>query len=354
MNSTADMSENILSNLCTAIISLDHELRTRFINPAAESLLKVSANRSINTPVDELAIGFKDFTSIFYDALQSGQPFTQRLAELHLNDGKCVTVDFSVSPVSEMEWPTLIVEIHPLDRYLRIDRDAALEEHQEISRQVMRGLAHEIKNPLGGIRGSAQLLAKELATAELHEYTDIIIDETDRLTRLVDRMLGPQRPFKPRIANIHMLLERIRKLLILEESNLQVQRDYDPSIPELVIDEELMFQALLNLARNALQSMSDVDNPTLSFTTRTERQFTIRSVRYRNVLRIDIADNGCGIPEDLQQQVFYPMISGRSGGTGLGLPLVHAVVHQHKGIIEFDSKPGATVFHIIIPLEQQT
>ena len=154
------------------------------------------------------------------------------------------------------------------------------------------------------------------------------------------------------MTNIHELLEKVGKLVQLEDSQVEITKDYDPSIPELLIDSESMYQAILNLARNAIQSMDSVDNPALKFTTRIERQFTINGTRHRNVLQIDIADNGSGIPEDLKHNLFYPMISGRPDGTGLGLPLVNTVIHQHRGIVEFDSEPGNTTFRVYIPLEQ--
>jgi len=345
------MNENVLSNLYTAIVSLDHELRICFINQPAESLLEISANKSLGEPLADLVCGFNAYVSVFYDAIQSGQPYTQRMAELTLPSGSTTTVDFTISPVREDEWPRLLLEMHPLDRYLRIDRDAALQAHQKISHQMVRGLAHEIKNPLGGIRGSAQLLEKELPR-ELREYTQVIIEETDRLTKLVDQMLGPRRTLSPELTNIHELLERVGKLVQLENRVVEFQKDYDPSIPELSIDSELMYQAILNIARNGMQSMDNTSNPILKFATRIERQFTINGTRYRNVLRIDISDNGSGVPEDLKQHLFYPMISGRPDGTGLGLPLVNTVVHQHMGIVEFDSEPGNTTFRVYIPLEQ--
>ena len=343
------MAENILNNLCTAVISLDHELKVCFINQSAESLLETSANKSLDKPLAELAWGFDQYMSIFYDAIQSGQPYTQRMAEFTLTPGTHLTLDFTISPISEGEWPRLLLEMHPLDRYLRIDRDAALNERQEISRQMIRGLAHEVKNPLGGIRGSAQLLEKQLVTDELKEYTKIIIDETDRLTHLVDQMLGPTRIPKPESTNIHVLLERVRRLIELEYPGVDTIKDYDPSIPEVLVDPEMYLQALINILRNAMQSMVDTPDPKLTITTRIERQFTINAIRHKTVVRIDITDNGCGIPPELKENLFYPMISGRPDGTGLGLPLVHAVIHQHSGHIEFDSEPGATIFRIFIP-----
>ena len=350
-NISPSVTENMLNNLCTAVISLDHGLKVCFINQSAESLLDISANKSIGISIEELVTSFSPYVAICYDAIQSGQPYTQRMAQFNLANGAGITVDFTVSPISEYEWPRLIVEMHPLDRYLRIDRDATLHERQEISRQMIRGLAHEVKNPLGGIRGSAQLLEKQLEVDDLKEYTKIIIDETDRLTLLVDKMMGPSRNLHLEDTNIHILLERVAKLIELEAVNITISKDYDPSIPEVLVDSEMLLQALLNIARNAMQSMTETRTPTLKMTTRIERQFTIKAHRHRTLIRIDISDNGCGIPPELKQNLFYPMISGRPEGTGLGLPLVHAVVDQHLGHIEFDSEPGKTTFRIFIPLE---
>tara|TARA_B100000029_G_scaffold390314_1_gene387103 strand:+ start:266 stop:1411 length:1146 start_codon:yes stop_codon:yes gene_type:complete len=349
LNMAPKMAENILNNLCTAVIALDHELKICFINQSAESLLEISASRSLDIPLAELIWGFDPYISMFYDAIQSGQPYRQRMAEFTLTTGTHLTLDFAISPISEGEWPSLLLEMHPLDRYLRIDRDAALNERQEISRQMIRGLAHEVKNPLGGIRGSAQLLEKKLRTDELKEYTNIIIDETDRLTHLVDQMLGPTRIPKPESTNIHVLLERVSRLIELEYTDVDTVKDYDPSIPEVLVDPEMYLQALINILRNAMQSMVDTSQPKLVIKTRIERQFTINATRHKTVVRIDITDNGCGVPPELKQNLFYPMISGRPDGTGLGLPLVHAVIHQHGGYIEFDSEPGVTTFRIFIP-----
>jgi two-component system nitrogen regulation sensor histidine kinase GlnL len=293
--------------------------------------------------------------AILYDTLQTGQQYTQRRAHIHLISGSQITVDFTVSPSSEDNWPRLLIELYPMNRYLRIDRDAVLQEHQEITRTMIRGLAHEIKNPLGGIRGSAQLLQAELQDPDLEEYTTIIIQETDRLTALVDRLLGPRAVPEFHLANVHEVLERVRKLIELEaDPPLKIIRDYDPSIPEINMDTEMMLQAILNIVRNAMQGLEGTPDAEIKIVTRTERQFTIASTRHRNVLRIDIIDNGPGIPESLKEYLFYPMISGRPGGTGLGLSVAHSIIHQHHGIIEFDSEPGCTRFTVIIPLENNS
>ena len=348
---SAAMSDNILDNLSTAILSLDHELRLKYINQAAEGLLEISAKQSIGQKLSDLIPQTKPLQTVLYDALQSGQPYTQRKTQILLASGTTITADISISPIAEEEWPRLIVEFSPQDRYLRIDRDSALQEYQQATRLMIRGLAHEIKNPLGGIRGAAQLLQQELGTSEFTEYTHIIIEETDRLTLLLDRLLGPRSIPNPIPTNIHEILERIRTLIELEaDSNLSFQRDYDPSIPEIKADPEMIMQAILNITRNALQSVAKVAKPTIQFVTRTERQFTIASVRHRNALRIDIVDNGQGIDESLKDHLFLPMISGRPEGTGLGLSMAHSIIYQHRGTITFDSEPGCTRFTVIIPI----
>lgn len=354
LETTASMADNILGSLSAAIVCVDHELKLRFINQSAEVLLEVSGSRGCGHTISELLHNSTELESVMYDALQTGQPYTRRRGQLDLASGHSVTVDYAITPISENEWPQLLIEFYPLDRYLRIDRDESLRDHQEITRQMIRGLAHEIKNPLGGIRGSAQLLARELTDSNQQEYTDIIIAETDRLTALVDRLLGPRNAPHPSMTNIHELLERVRKLIELESGGrIEMCRDYDPSIPEINVDRELMLQAFLNIARNAMQCLAETESPCIKITTRTERQFTIGSTRHRNVITIDILDNGPGIPEPLKDHLFYPMISGRPDGTGLGLSLAQSIIHQHSGIIEANSEPGKTVFTIIIPLEQR-
>jgi len=348
------MANNILDSLTSAILCVDHELRLRYINQSAESLLEISGTRSCGHTIGELLAETAEFESMLYDALQTNQAYTKRREHLTLLSGHTVNVDYSITPVSEEEWPQLLIEFQSLDRYLRIDRDEALRDHQQVTRQMIRGLAHEIKNPLGGIRGSAQLLARELNDPAMREYTNIIVDETDRLTSLVDRLLGPKTVPSPADTNIHEVLERVRKLIEIESNQrISIERDYDPSIPEVYVDAELIMQAFLNIARNAMQSLQDIDNPKIQFVTRTERQFTIGSKRHRTVITIDIIDNGPGVPEDLKAHLFYPMISGRPDGTGLGLSFAQSIVHQHSGLIEVTSQPGRTDFKIIIPLEQQ-
>lgn len=354
------MINRIFENLSTAIVCLDSNLEILQINQAAESLLDISGTRSMGQKITSMLLNSDDLESVLVDSLDSGQTFTQRRAQFGLLSAETIMVDYSVTSVADRDGcdrdsskVQLILELHPISRYLRIDRDELLRDHQEATRQMIRGLAHEIKNPLGGIRGSAQLLERQLPNEQLQEYTHVIIEEADRLTNLVDRMLGPNSLPQPSRANIHELLERITRLLEIEsEGGLEIIRDYDPSIPEFYFDPELLTQALLNIGRNAYQALLDTHHPVITLATRIERQFTIGKIRHKLVLKVDIRDNGSGIPANMQEKLFFPMISGRPKGTGLGLSLAQSIVHQHDGTIEYQSRPGDTVFTVLIPIAQ--
>ena len=346
------MSDRVLGNLSTAILMIDNTMTIIFANQAAENLLQESNDKMMSLCLDSIMGNSDELASIIIAAIESDQIYTRRKMALTIPAKRGeIIVDVTVTPILGTD--NALVEFFEMDRFLRIDRDAALRETHELSRQMVRGLAHEIKNPLGGIKGSAQLLEKELPNSELKEYTDIIIEETDRLTALVDRMLGPRviPAFKP--INIHILLERICKLIELEaDASYRILRDYDPSLPDFEADAELLLQALLNISRNAMQALIGTKKPEILLTTRISRQFTINGKRHRVVLRIDIQDNGPGIKEDIKDHLFYPMISGRSDGTGLGLSLAQSIISQHQGLIEYRSAPGETTFSIYIPLEQ--
>ena len=267
-------------------------------------------------------------------------------------------MNYTVTPVVDAETSHLLIEFFTMDRWLQISREENLLWQQQTSKMLTRGLAHEIKNPLGGIRGAAQLLGMELQQLELagpslNEYIDIIIGEVDRLSRLVDQMIGPNRPLEFHEVNIHEVLERVRSLLTSEAAgNVEIERDYDPSIPEIQGNKEQLIQALLNIGLNALQALSEANTPAarIRIKTRTDRQITIGNQRHRVVCRIDIRDNGPGIPSVLRDTIFYPMVSSKANGTGLGLTIAQHIVNQHDGLIEQHSVPGDTCFTIFIPL----
>jgi two-component system nitrogen regulation sensor histidine kinase GlnL len=240
-----------------------------------------------------------------------------------------------------------------MNRLLRINRDDLSVFSQETTRKLVRGLAHEVKNPLGGLRGAAQLLERELTDDSLKEYTRIIIDEADRLTDLVDRMLGPNREPLLDDVNVHAVLEHVVRLVDAELlGQVEFSRDYDPSLPSIRGDESQLIQALLNIISNASQALEDVPHPSIKLRTRIVRNFTVGTLLHRLVVQIDIIDNGPGIPEDMLDRIFFPMISGRPDGTGLGLAITQNIVGQHGGIIECESRPGRTCFSVFLPLDR--
>ncbi|MDD2740051.1 MAG: nitrogen regulation protein NR(II), partial [Methylomonas lenta] len=285
--------------------------------------------------------------------LHQNEPLVDReliLEGLH----QSFTVNLSATPMLEDGvLSEILIELQQVDRHLRITKEEQLLAQQNTSRMLVRGLAHEIKNPLGGLRGAAQLLDLELHDPELKEYTQIIIAESDRLQELMDKMLGPNKPANKSPLNIHEVLERVRQLVTVETgSNITLKTDYDPSIPELFADKNQMIQALLNIVRNAIQAIQNTGN--IIIKTRIQRHMTLGRKLYKLVAKIDIIDNGPGIQPGLMGQIFYPMITGRPEGTGLGLSIAQSLINQHNGLIECESEPGHTVFSIFLPIMKPT
>jgi two-component system nitrogen regulation sensor histidine kinase GlnL len=289
--------------------------------------------------------------------LKTAHPFTKREAHLRVNGLHEVIVDYAVAALlTPQQPPELLIEIQQIDRFLRISREEAIVSNHQVTKQLVRGVAHEIKNPLGGIRGAAQLLSRALSDNNLKEYTQIIIEEADRLRNLADRMLGSRKLPDLQAVNIHECLERVRSLILVEaEGRVNIIRDYDLSLPELTADPDQLIQAILNITSNALQALSENKKqrqpPSITLKTRAQRQFTIGAIRHRLVLRIDIIDNGPGIPPHLIDTIFYPMVTGRASGTGLGLAISQDIVNLYQGMIECESHVGQTTFSIFLPLE---
>jgi two-component system nitrogen regulation sensor histidine kinase GlnL len=260
-------------------------------------------------------------------------------------------VDCRVSPI-DIEPAVLLVEINDVTRRTQITRENALLVQHGAGRQMIRQMAHEIKNPLGGIRGAAQLLERQLGDAELREYTTVVISETDRLAGLVDTLLGPGGPPNKRPVNIHEMLEYVVRIIVAEDTKkVAIHRDYDPGLPEMDLDRDQMVQAFLNLVRNAAAALDGLG--TITLRTRAVSNFTIGNIRHRVIASIEIEDDGPGIPYDLQDSVFYPLVTGKPDGTGLGLPAAQEMISRHGGLIEFDSRPGRTIFYVRIPLDQE-
>lgn len=347
------MYKRLLDNLHTAVLMFDAQLSLRYLNTAAEVLLAESTRQLQGVSARQL---FKGSDSAFLKnlshCLHTGAPIIDYALEFHHGANPSVVVNVSITPFSfnDDSVSELIVELQPIDSRLRISQEEQFLTQQDTARLMVRGLAHEIKNPLGGVRGAAQLLDLELASyTELREYTQIIIDETDRLSDLVNRMLGPSElPNKQRL-NIHEVLERVRWLVQAEVSvAIRLHCDYDPSLPEIVGDKNQLIQALLNIVRNAVQAVGTQGNITLK--TRICRHITLERQRYKLAIRCEIIDDGVGIEAAMLNKIFYPMVTGRAEGTGLGLSIAQALITQHHGAIECSSRKNHTVFSIILPV----
>jgi len=341
----------LLDALATGVIRLDDALRVEYLNAAAEQILSISSRKSIGQRLTRVLTLPDSLFARLREAIENGQPCTDRQVTIAVPNHDSVLVDCSISPYRGVRLRQgLLVELNAVDRPLRIARDEAMQVQQEHARSLLRGLAHEIKNPLGGLRGAAQLLERQLEDGDLSEYTTIIIHEADRLRALLDRMLGPiSRPRHDRV-NVHEVIEHVRKITLANPSpGIDVQVDYDPSIPECLSDRDRLVQVLLNIAGNALHALGDSGR--LTFRTRVRNNLTIGGQRHRLVAALEVRDDGPGVPDHLIDQIFYPMVTGSRNGTGLGLSIAQSTMHQLGGLIEARSSPGDTVFTVLVPLE---
>jgi two-component system nitrogen regulation sensor histidine kinase GlnL len=340
-----------LDLLATAVLMLSDELRVCYANPAAENLFELSKRQLAGQTARQL---FGDAPALFRaidKALANGASYTEQELELAILGKVRLHLSCSVSVV-DTPGATLLLEFRHIDQQLKIAREERLLEQQQANRDLIRGLAHEIKNPLGGIRGAAQLLERELDRPPLIEYTQVIIGEADRLQKLVDRMLTPHRLPKYRRTNIHEILSRVGNVVRVEFPRIAIVSDFDISLPEFDADPEQLTQAIFNVMRNAAQALDGVsENPTIRLTTRVARGVTLSKRRHRLALALSIEDNGPGIPEAIRDKIFFPLVSGREGGSGLGLTIAQTFIAQHNGAIDCDSESGRTVFTILLPLE---
>lgn len=351
-----NLHRRLLDNLSTGVVVFDEELRLIYMNLAAESSLAISGRQVQDLWIGEVFLNSEQDVSDINNAINSHHSFTRRKTELQVIHGQVINVDYTITPLVDMADARVLMEIQPINYAERISKEEALVSTHETTRELVRGLAHEIKNPLGGIRGAAQLLARELPDSDLTDYTNVIIEEADRLHKLVDRLVGSRKAAELKPINIHEVLERVRNLIEAEviDKPIRISRNYDPSIPNVMADSEQLIQALLNIARNAMQALETPnvrhDIGTIELITRIQRNVTIGAAFHRLAARIDVIDNGPGIPPELIDSIFYPMISGRAEGTGLGLSITHSIINQHKGMIKCSSVPGRTCFSILIPV----
>lgn len=340
--------QQIVDQLNLGILVVDEFDTIIFINLSAQSMLAMSDRQARGASLSHCFRHSDQLFEVIEFVRRHGVACTQREIRLFFNGEHSLTADLSINIITEDGH--LMLEINPVDRRLRIDRERRQFADDETVRLLVQGLAHEIKNPLGGLRGAAQLLAKELCSPDLQEYTDVIIDEADRLRRLVDGLLGPTTKHDPKPTNIHWILERVRQLIEVESPDgIHIHRDYDPSIPDMIAEPDHLIQAFLNIARNAMQALGD--SGTILLRTRTESHFTIADQMHRVVLKIDIEDNGPGVKADMIDRVFFPMITTKPTGTGVGLAISRSLIHQQGGLIECHSMKGLTRFTIWLPLE---
>ena len=354
--SPENVHKRLLDNLKTGVMLLDSKLRLLYINMAAETLLDISDRKANQLFIGDVFFNAEEDIGEMQTALVKNASFTKRRVELQVMHEKTIFVDYTISPFDEDGETQALLELNSLELSHRISREETLHSAHATTRELVRGLAHEIKNPLGGIRGAAQLLAHEIKDADLIDYTNVIIEEADRLHNLVDRLVGSRKPLEIKDINIHEVLERVRNLVEAEVSGhgIKLLYDYDPSIPPVQADAEQLIQAMLNIVRNAMQSLDspDVDHELgeILLRTRVLRNTTIGIKFHRLAASIEVIDNGPGIPPNMFDTIFYPMISGRPDGTGLGLPITHGIINQHKGMIAVESKPGKTKFSVVLPI----
>jgi two-component system nitrogen regulation sensor histidine kinase GlnL len=333
-----------LDLLATAVVALDEAFVVRYANPAAESLLATGAKSLIGQPFLALFSERDALEASLHEARRIHWDYAAQNVTYERVGREPLPLSCTITRIDGTGY-ALLAELRPIEQQLRLAREERLVSEQQANRELIRNLAHEIKNPLGGLRGSAQLLERELDRPELREYTQVIIKEADRLQTLMDRMLTPHRAPRIEPVSVHEVLERVRSL-VKAEFGIDIERDYDPSLPELLGDREQLIQALLNIARNAAQA----GGRHIWFRTRAVRQVTILRQRYKLALELQVVDDGPGVPEEIRERIFNPLVSGREGGTGLGLSLAQTFVQYHHGVVEFESRPGRTTFRILLPL----
>ena len=336
-----------LDVLATAVLLLDEQRTIRYLNPAAENLFGMSAHHAVDKPLSNLIRACPDLEQAVDAAQKEGTSFTEHHLLVEAGD-LALTLNVTVTPMDNKAG-AVVLEFHPAGNSIKIARDEQAMAQAQAVQMLLRQLAHEIRNPLGGIRGAAQLLEAELNGAELSEYTQVIIQEANRLQDLLDRWLAPAKRPEVHPLNVHEVLERVRSLMLAEYPGLTVRREYDISLPEVKGDLEQLIQSVLNIARNAAQAVNGQGE--IVFRTSAVRQVTLAMKRWRLAVRLDIIDYGPGIPEDMQDKIFFPLVSGREGGSGVGLTLAQSLIQRHEGVIHLVSKPGFTCFSVYLPIQ---
>ena len=340
-----------LENLACGIIVCNAEGAIKYINPSAEAILEISHDQACKHNIG-LFFQDKNFFQQLKKDMQHHNVFRENEYFIKTKNNKTVCSTLTASSISNSK--NILIELVPMDQHLKITNEERMIIQQQANAELLRNLAHEIRNPLGGLRGAAQLLEHELEDKSLTEYTQIIISEADRLQNLMNKLLSPYHLPAYELTNIHELIERVRGLTISEfGSEIILVRDYDVSLPEIVADREKLIQAFLNITRNAAQALQAYNHEPkkIIIKTRSDRHMCVNQKKYQTVIRVDIIDNGPGIAKNIMEKIFYPLVSGNQNGAGLGLSLAQDFVSLHKGMIEATCKKNKTCFSIILPIK---
>jgi two-component system nitrogen regulation sensor histidine kinase GlnL len=351
------ISSNILlDHLSTAVMVLDPDMCIQFANHAAEALFERSLSLLMNCEIYQFITSSSLDVGRLHQCFEFGESFSDSEVNILFLDGRHTQADVSVTSVVENQQKYLLLEIRQIEQQKKITQENHQWAQQQAARELVRGLAHEIKNPLGGIRGAAQLLSKELNSNELKEFTQVIIEQSDRLRNLVDRLLGPNVRPTFHWYNVHEVIEKVCTLVDLDPSHsIKIVRDYDPSIPDIYLDQDMIQQATLNIVRNSVQVLMqypDIEGE-IQIVTRIERRVIIHGASFPLCVKISIVDNGPGIPDELKDTLFYPMVTTKKDGSGLGLSISQTLIGHHRGKIDVGSWPGRTEFTLYLPIDRK-
>ena len=353
------LSQSITEQLSVAVFMIDSENNIRFCNQSAATLFSLSQKKLLGHSFFDNLILHTFPLSLLEELWICGRGFSDNDVEMEFVDGRHIMTEVVAEQAIIDDQKYCILEIRQNDNLRKISKENTQKHHISASRHLIRGLAHEIKNPLGGIRGAAQLLGRSLVSDELKEYTQMIIEQSDRLRDLVDRLLGPNTPPKQELYNIHVIVDRVYNLAKMDKPEaIKIHRDYDPSLPHVVCDPNQIEQGLLNVVRNGIQALAGFINentdtnyqPLLVLKTRYAGSKVMHNTRYRKVLLISVIDNGPGISDELKDTIFYPLVTTKDDGNGLGLSISQTLISQHQGQIEVESGFGKTEFNIYLPV----
>lgn len=355
--SSAFYASDLLQSISTAVVVLNSQLKVAYCNNAACILIGQNEKRLLGLSIEFVFRHLSIPIQKFQQTINQQGDFSDSEVQAILVDSRPLLLELKCAALVQGEQTFALIETKQVDQQKRIIQESQHENQHQAARELVRGLAHEIKNPLGGIRGAAQLLQKQLPNDDLKEFTSVIVEQSDRLRNLVDRLLGPNKPPKSEQINIHQVLEKTLRLIQFEQQEpLCVRLDYDPSIPELELDPELIQQALINIIRNAVQAMNEQHQPQTApeivISTRIKQRQTVHGQFHKICLEIKIKDNGPGVPPQLMDTLFFPLVSGSENGTGLGLSISQTLINQHGGRIDCDSWPGHTEFTLLIPFKE--